>query len=96
MPQTTMISANLCIKYQNQTLQTISQNYSMLNLKTNNLPVLRSASTNNFIIPKPNKEIFKQSITYAGPIIWNSLSENLKSAKTINSFHCNFIKMIKS
>ncbi len=60
-----------------------------------NLPVLRSETSNNFILPRPNKEIFKQSIAYSGPIIWNSLPNQLKNLETVNSFHNNFIKWIK-
>lgn len=58
-------------------------------------PVLRSASAHTFIAPRPNKEIFKQSITYSGPIIWNSLPNHLKSLNSIDSFHSNFIKWLK-
>ncbi len=60
-----------------------------------NLPVLRSETANNFNLPRPNKEIFKQSIAYSGPIIWNSLPNELKHLQTVNSFHNNFIKWIK-
>lgn len=61
-----------------------------------NLPLLRSSVSQNFIPPRPNREIFKQSVAYSGPIIWNSLPESLKSCSTVNSFHCNFIKWMKS
>ena len=44
-----------------------------------NVPTLRSSSTHSFITPRPYKEIFKQSLTYSGPIIWNSLSSGIKS-----------------
>ena len=32
-------------------------------------PVLRSITSNDYIPPKPNKEIFKQSMSYSGPLI---------------------------
>ncbi|MCG7879038.1 MAG: reverse transcriptase family protein [Candidatus Thiodiazotropha endolucinida] len=59
-----------------------------------NEPQLRSASGQTFITPKPNKEIFKQSIAYSGPIIWNCLPPNLRSVENINIFHSHFIKWI--
>ena len=33
-----------------------------------NMPLLRSAISSNFIPPRPKKEIFKQSLIYSGPI----------------------------
>ena len=38
-----------------------------------NIPTLRSSTEHSFITSRPYKEIFKQSKTYSGPIIWNSL-----------------------
>ena len=32
---------------------------------------LRSMSTDNFILPKSNKEPFKNSFAYSGPVVWN-------------------------
>ena len=57
-----------------------------------NEPQLRSTSGLTFVPSRPNKEIFKQSITYSGPIIWNSLPTTLRSVDNINKFHSNFIK----
>ena len=36
------------------------------------------------------------SITYSGPIVWNSLPAELKNLDTVNSFHNYFIKWLKS
>ena len=33
-----------------------------------------------FIIPKPNINLFKNSISYAGTIIWNSIPLEIKNA----------------
>ena len=57
---------------------------------------LRSVNTSSFHIPRPQKEIFKQSLIYSGPIIWNNLPDWLKNLKTVDSFHNNCIKWIKS
>ena len=37
-----------------------------------NVPLLRSTISSDFIPPRPKKEIFKQSLIYSGPIVWNS------------------------
>ena len=49
--------------------------------------VLRSATSQCFIPPKPRTEGFKQSMHYSGCIIWNSLPETVKTANTLGSFH---------
>ena len=33
---------------------------------------LRSVTNQNFDIPKPKLSVFKESLSYSGPIIWNS------------------------
>ena len=48
------------------------------------------------VVSRPYKEIFKQSITYSGPIIWNSLPSGLKSIDKTDTFHSNFIKWMKN
>ena len=35
---------------------------------------LRSVNTSNFHTPRPQKEIFKQSLIYSGPVIWNGIA----------------------
>lgn len=61
-----------------------------------NLPTLRSTTSNNYITPRPYKEIFKQSISYSGSIIWNCLPNKLKTIETRNNFHCECIQWIKA
>ena len=61
-----------------------------------NIPTLRSLTEHSFITPRPYKEIFKQSITYSGPIIWNSLPSGLKSLDNTDKFHSSFIKWMKN
>ena len=66
-------------------------------LPNENIPTLRSSSSgHSFITPRPYKEIFKQSITYSGPNIWNSLPSGLKSIDKTDTFHSNFIKWMKN
>ena len=42
------------------------------------LQSLRSTGALDFFTPKPKKEIFKQSLIYSGPVIWNNLPDCLK------------------
>ena len=60
-----------------------------------NLPALRSLSEHSFVTPGPHKEIFKQSLAYSGPIIWNSLPSSLKSLDSTHKFHSALIKWLK-
>ena len=60
-----------------------------------NMPLLRSTISSNFIPPSSKKEIFKQSSIYSGPIVWNSLPATLKNINSVNSFHNHFIKWLK-
>lgn len=62
---------------------------------TNNAPQLRSNIGQTFVPPRPSKEIFKQSITYSGPIIWNTLPNKLRAADSMNQFHNHYIKWTK-
>ena len=48
---------------------------------------LRSVTNQKFDIPKPKLSVFKKSLSYSGPIIWNSIqSEIKKKSSTLNSF----------
>lgn len=45
-----------------------------------------SISGHNFKIPKPKLNIFKNSISYSGPIIWNSIPNEIKNSSTCKAF----------
>ena len=47
---------------------------------------LRSVSNQNFYIPKPNTSLFKNSLSYSGPIIWNTIPSDIKNSSSINFF----------
>ena len=81
------ISHSLTPKYINEMFQ--------LRPLNDTLQSLRSSGTINYVLPKPNKELLKQSMIYSGPLIWNNLPDKLKHLETINSFHKNCIKWIK-
>ena len=57
---------------------------------------LRSVSSQYFRIPKPNINISKESISYSGPIIWNSISNEIKNSSTCSSFTQNVINWFKN
>ena len=48
----------------------------------------RSSSTKELIVPRPHTEIFKRSLAYAGPKIWNSLPIAIREVPNINIFKC--------
>ena len=61
----------------------------------NEARILRSTSSNNFVIPKPNKELFKHSMSYSGTLIWNVLPQHVKLSNNISTFHNRCIKWMK-
>ena len=65
---------------------------------TDNATITRSCAKNNFLIPKPNKEIFKQSfeLIYFGPIIWNNLPNDIKEKTLTMAFQSNLIRLMKN
>lgn len=77
------------------TPQYINQMFS-LRAMNETIESLRSTSIINFSTPRPQKELFKQSLMYSGPIIWNNLPNWLKNLETVDSFHKHCIKWMKS
>ena len=49
---------------------------------------LRSASTNKLFVPRAHQN----SLRYSGPKLWNSLTNNARSAKTLNEFKNEYIQ----
>lgn len=47
---------------------------------------LRSSNSLNFIIPKPNIELFKESVSYSGTVLWNSIPADIRASETIKQF----------
>ena len=47
---------------------------------------LRSTSDDLLYVPKPNSEIFRNSLAYSGAKIWNSIPSNIKSANSVEQF----------
>ena len=81
------ISQSLTPEYINEMFRTRPLN--------NTLQSLRSSTTINYVLPRPRKELFKQSLIYSGTLIWNNLPDKLKHLGTVDSFHKNCIKWMK-
>ena len=47
---------------------------------------LRSDSNKNFKTPKPKLNMFKNSLSYSGTLIWNSIPLEIRKAYTIGDF----------
>ena len=71
----------------------ISKNLTLHN-KVNDSVVLRSTTSGCFVPPKPRTEYFKQSMKYSGFLIWNSLPDEVKGAKTLETFHNRCLKWL--
>lgn len=53
---------------------------------------LRSNTNLNFQIPKTHTQLFKNSLLYAGPIVWNCLPTCVKLSHSFNEFKRNCIR----
>ena len=53
----------------------------------NETHVLRSMTADKFTLPKPNRELYKNSMAYSGPEIWNCLDGYVKKATSMQSLH---------
>jgi len=49
-------------------------------------PGLRSAGTTNYVQPWTRTQFGERAFSYAGPVVWNSLPDELRRTPTINSF----------
>ena len=56
---------------------------------------LRSTSNKNFLIPKPKISLFKNSLSYSGALVWNSIPLWIKNSSTIESFTINCLQWMK-
>ena len=53
----------------------------------------RSAAHLNVKIPKPNVELFRNSLRYRGALLWNSLPSELKTATNVDVFKYRYKKL---
>ena len=47
---------------------------------------LHSVANKNFLMPKPKINLFKNSLSYSGAVIWNSIPLEIKNATSVNNF----------
>ncbi|WAR09122.1 hypothetical protein MAR_019080, partial [Mya arenaria] len=47
---------------------------------------LRSSNKSDFLIPKPNIELFKGSMSYSGVKVWNNIPNEIRQSESIKSF----------
>lgn len=62
----------------------------------NELQILRSVAADNFVLPKPRTELYKSSLAFSGPVIWNCIDNNVKSAPSVESFHTRCLNWMKN
>ena len=69
---------------------------NMFEQETTNYTCLRTSNSNNYKRPRPKLELFKQSMSYSGPSIWNKIPKSIQDMKTVDSFTSSFIRWFKS
>ena len=47
---------------------------------------LLSVSNQTFTIPKPKCSLYKESLSYSGPVIWNAIPHEIKQFSTLGAF----------
>ena len=60
--------------------------FQMRSASNDTITSLRSVTNKNFLIPKPKLNLFKNSLSYSGAIIWNSIPLEIKTSKSLDSF----------
>ena len=60
--------------------------FQMRNSSDDTIPSLRSVANKNFLIPRPKLNLFKNSLSYSGAIIWNSIPLEIKESNSLNIF----------
>ena len=60
--------------------------FQMRNSSDDTISSLRSVTNRNFLIPKPKLNLFKNSLSYSGAIIWNSIPLEIKNSNSLNMF----------
>ena len=60
--------------------------FQMRNSSDDTVSSLRSVTNRNFLIPKPKLNLFKNSLSYSGAIIWNSIPLEIKNSNSLNMY----------
>ena len=56
----------------------------------------RNSTNGGFLIPKPRTELYKQSLYFAGPSVWNNLHPALRMEQTLQSFKYKYKQIYKN
>ena len=59
------------------------------------VPVLRSTTNNHYLLPQPKTELYRNSLAFTGPIIWNCLPQHIKNVSSIEAFQRSCIQWMK-
>ena len=57
---------------------------------------LRSTSENLLYVPKPNMELYRNSLAYSGSKIWNSIPEHIRNAICLQQFRHKYLSWMGS
>ena len=76
-----MVHDNHCPEYVSESVQPASNNQARQHL--------RSTSSIDFVVPRTRTKFGDRAFSVAGPTVWNSLSESVRSAETLASFKRN-------
>ena len=60
--------------------------FQMRKISDDTTSSLLSVSNKNFLLPKPKINLFKNSLSYSGAVIWNSIPLEIKNATSVNNF----------
>ena len=60
--------------------------FQMTNSSDDTISNLRSVANRNFLIPKPKLNLFKNSLSYSGAIIFNSIPLEIKDSNSLDIF----------
>ena len=69
---------------------------NMFEKETTRYTCLRTANSNNYRRPHPNLELFKQSMSFSGPSIWNKIPKSIQDMNTVDGFTSSCIRWFKS
>jgi len=70
-------------KYMNSLLPNPLKSLFVINKQ---LHTYNTRNKNNPIVPRHKTELGKKCLSHMGPIIWNTVPNNIKEKKTLNSF----------
>ena len=57
---------------------------------------LRSTSNNLLYVPKPKMELYRNSLSYSGSKIWNSIPENIKQSDSVTLFKKRYLEWLRT